>query len=257
MIPKIIHFCWLSDDPYPDLIRMCINSWSKKMPDYEIRKWDMTNFDINSVRFVKEACDRKKWAFAADYIRLYALYYHGGIYLDSDVFVKKNFDAFLNNECFSSVEFIEKCYNESLSLGIIDKEGNVFSENICITGIAIQAAIIGSVKGNKYIHECMAHYEKEVFIMENGTELNTKYVLPNVMAFIAKNFGFKYCDKEQMLQGGVKIYPSVYFAGYPNMETKSAYAIHFCCGSWRTISFIIKIKQIIRKFLFIMQKGDK
>jgi len=254
MIPKIIHFCWLSNDPYPELIRLCMDSWKSVMPDYQIMKWDTTTFDINSVRYVKEAYERKKWAPASDYIRLYALYHHGGIYLDSDVFVEKSFDALLNNECFSSVEFIKKLYNESLSSGLIDKEGRVLSKDVYIPGLAIQAAVIGSVKGNEYIHECMLHYEKEAFVMENGIEHNTQYVLPNAMAFVAQNYGFEYYDKEQTLRGGVKIYPSVYFAAYPGLETKLTYAIHFCNGSWRTLSFIIKLKNMIRKILFIIKK---
>lgn len=94
MIPKVIHFCWLSNEPYPDLIKKCIESWKEKLPDYAIKKWDTTNFDVTSVPFVKEAYECKKWAFAADYIRLHALYTEGGIYLDSDVRVLKSFDVF-------------------------------------------------------------------------------------------------------------------------------------------------------------------
>lgn len=48
MIPKIIHFCWLSGDPYPNKIQYCINSWKKRLPDYEIRLWDLSRFDVNS-----------------------------------------------------------------------------------------------------------------------------------------------------------------------------------------------------------------
>ncbi len=34
MIPKIIHFCWLSGDPYPEKIRKCMKTWKKvsKLP---------------------------------------------------------------------------------------------------------------------------------------------------------------------------------------------------------------------------------
>ena len=89
MIPKIIHYCWLSGEPYPEKIQNCIASWKERLPDYKIKLWDMNSFDVNSIDFVREAVSVKKWAFAADYIRLYALYREGGIYLDSDVLVKK------------------------------------------------------------------------------------------------------------------------------------------------------------------------
>lgn len=29
MIPKVIHFCWLSNDPFPLSIQKCIDSWKK------------------------------------------------------------------------------------------------------------------------------------------------------------------------------------------------------------------------------------
>ena len=74
-IPKKIHWCWLSGDPLPVKIQDCINSWKRVMPDYEIVLWDKQRFDIHSVKFVADACNARKWAFAADYIRLYALLY--------------------------------------------------------------------------------------------------------------------------------------------------------------------------------------
>lgn len=48
MIPKIIHFCWMSGDPYPPQIQRCINSWKKVLPEYEIWLWDVKRFDINT-----------------------------------------------------------------------------------------------------------------------------------------------------------------------------------------------------------------
>ena len=85
MIPKQIHLCWLSGDPYPAKIEKCLASWKKHLPDYEVVLWDTERFDLESVPWVKQAFEAKKYAFAADYIRFYALYNYGGIYLDSDV----------------------------------------------------------------------------------------------------------------------------------------------------------------------------
>ena len=175
--------------------------------------------------------------------------------MDSDVFVKKSFDLFLDNKCFSSIEFTEKLYQESLISGLIDKDGSLLSENsILVPGIAIQAAVIGSVKGNEYIYECMKHYEELPFILENEIEHNTQYVLPNAMAFIARNYGFKYFNKEQSLKNGLKLYPAVYFAGYPDLETKETYAVHCCSGSWRSIPLWKRLKQSVKERLFIAKK---
>ena len=40
--------------------------------------------------FVRQAYDEKKWAFISDYVRYYAVYENGGIYLDTDVQIIKN-----------------------------------------------------------------------------------------------------------------------------------------------------------------------
>ena len=96
MIPKIIHYCWLSNDPIPSNIQHYMDSWKKYLPDYEFIHWNFDKFDKSSSRWVSEAFDNKKYAFAADYIRLYALYHYGGIYLDMDVEVLKSFNPFLS-----------------------------------------------------------------------------------------------------------------------------------------------------------------
>ena len=109
MIPKVIHYCWLSNDPYPDKIRKCMDTWKKVLPDYQIKLWNTENFDMSKApAYVREAFEQRKWAFASDYIRMYALYTEGGVYLDSDVKVLKSFDEFLNYKFFTSLEYHPK-----------------------------------------------------------------------------------------------------------------------------------------------------
>ena len=95
MIPKIIHYCWLSGDPFPDLINKCIDSWHNILSDYEFMLWDTRKIDVDSNLWLKQAYENKKYAFAADYIRFFALYHYGGIYLDADVEVLKDFKSLL------------------------------------------------------------------------------------------------------------------------------------------------------------------
>lgn len=85
MIPKIIHYCWFGGKEMPALLQLCIASWKKYLPDYQIKCWDETNFDFNMAPLCKEAYAAKKWAFVADYCRIYALYTEGGIYMDTDI----------------------------------------------------------------------------------------------------------------------------------------------------------------------------
>ena len=75
MIPKIIHYCWLSNDPIPKDLQKYMKTWKEKLPDYEFMLWDFNRFNINSSIWVKQAFEAKKYAFACDYIRLYAVYH--------------------------------------------------------------------------------------------------------------------------------------------------------------------------------------
>ena len=104
MIPKIIHYCWFGGNPLPKSAEKCIKSWKKYCPDYEIIEWNESNFDINSNQYVREAYENKKYAFVTDYVRLYAMYNYGGIYMDTDVEVLKPLDCFLDNHAFSGFE---------------------------------------------------------------------------------------------------------------------------------------------------------
>lgn len=94
MIPKKIHYCWFGKGKMPELALKCIESWRVNLPDYELKEWNENSFDINSNFYVKEAYESRKFAFVTDYVRLYALYTEGGIYMDTDVEVLKNLDPF-------------------------------------------------------------------------------------------------------------------------------------------------------------------
>ena len=206
MIPKIIHYCWLSDEPFPKKIRKCMETWKKTHPDYEIVRWSTKNFDINSIPSVKEAFEAQKWAFAADYIRMYALYTQGGIYLDSDVILLKRFDDFLGNSFFSSMEYhptqIEKCG----TMNYIDSNGKRIADKY-IEGIQIQAAVMGAEKGNPFVKEVMDWYSDKHFVNEDGT-IRTNVLSPYIYARVAEKIGFIYKDIDQNLPGGIHIYPS-------------------------------------------------
>ena len=95
MIPKVIHYCWISGDPFPEKIQKCYDSWKRVLPDYKIIVWDYAKAHAIGSKWVDQAIATKKYAFVADYIRFYALYNYGGIYLDSDVEVLKSFNDLL------------------------------------------------------------------------------------------------------------------------------------------------------------------
>lgn len=210
MIPKIIHYCWFSGEKKPRSIRRCIDSWKKFMPDYEIKCWDGNSFDFNSVLFVKEAMSAKKYAFAADYVRLYALYTEGGIYLDSDVLVKKSFEPFLNNYFFCGTEAYWA--DETLHY-------------------RMEAAIMGAQIRHPFIERCMSNYHDRSFNLERDTK---DFVMPSVISKLAEEQGYQYENKKQQL-GNITIYPTTVFTNTLYQDTSipdSIYAIHQNAGSW-------------------------
>lgn len=107
MIPRKIHYCWLSQDPFPASIQRCIDSWHRVLPDYELVLWNFDRFPRGKSQWVDQAFDHHRYAFAADYIRAYALYHEGGIYLDSDVEVLRPFDDLLGLPYFMGKESTE------------------------------------------------------------------------------------------------------------------------------------------------------
>ena len=119
-IPKIIHYCWFGKSELPAESQGFIDEWKKICQDYKFIRWDESNYDINKNRYIKEAYKRKKWAFVSDYVRLDVVNTYGGIYLDVDVQLIKNFDDFLKYKSFWGIEknFDNKLFvNNGLGFG--------------------------------------------------------------------------------------------------------------------------------------------
>ena len=202
------------------------------MPDWEIKLWNTSNFDIHSVPFVEQAYNARKWAFAADYIRVYALYTEGGVYLDSDVYVLKNMDFVLENRAFSAVELWPELVDE-IYRSKVNACGDKINASDRIHGIQIQAAILGAEKGHPFFKDCLEHYQNATFRAEENGIPNELDISPIVMASIAERYGFKYLDIEQDLAEGLKLYPSRIFGSYSWFKGEDTVAVHCCSGSWR------------------------
>ena len=209
---------------------------------------------MNSVPYVKEAYEARKWAFAADYIRMYALYTEGGIYLDTDVLLLKRFDDFLDNGFFSSMEYhpiqIEKCG----TMAHVDSVGHR-TDDAFIEGIQIQAAVMGAQAGNPFVKKVLDWYQDKHFVNEDGL-LRTNLLSPYIYARVAEEFGFIYKDIEQQLKDNVHIYPSEIFAGNKHEVTPRSYAIHMCAHSWH-LSPWEKIRRFLGMSKKFKQTGEK
>lgn len=213
MIPKIIHFCWMSGDPYPEKIKKCINSWKEKLPDYEIRLWDANSFDVNQSVWVKEAFEAKRYAFCSDYIRCYALYNYGGIHLDSDVEVLKLYDSLLSLPYFMGIE----------SAGFIE------------------AATMGAEAHHPFLKKMLDYYENRHFLNKNGEP--DLVVMPEViMSILCDNFKLKEVNSIKEFDKNPNIicyFPYQFFSPidtsskrYVLRTSVDTYSIHHFANSW-------------------------
>ncbi|MCZ4221809.1 glycosyltransferase family 32 protein [Pedobacter rhodius] len=195
MIPKIIHYCWFGNNEKNKLVEFCMASWQKHLPEYKVIKWDESNFELKYAPFyVKKAYESKKWAFVSDYVRAYALYNIGGIYLDTDVEIKYNFDVFLSHKAFSGFEL----------------KGSPFT------------AVWASEKNHNWPKLVLAYYhqQNEFSILPN-TSIVSDILVTHYKVNREKN-------QLQLVDEGIAIYPSDTFC----IDIPVNYACHHFNGSW-------------------------
>ena len=225
MIPKVIHYCWFGRNPLPPLAIKCIESWKQYLPDYEIKEWNEDNFDLNMYPYVREAYDNRKFAFVTDVVRLYALYYEGGIYMDTDVEVLRSLDPFLHHHAFSGFEN--------------DKD--------------VPTGIMASEKGGKWAKDNLDYYNNRHFINPDGSfDLTTNVItITNYMLPL----GLKQNNTYQDFPNLITFYPKDYFCpkSYKDGKiylTDNTVTIHHFAGSWQNNKQ--KIYKLVSKIL-----GDK
>lgn len=230
MIPKVIHYCWFGGNEMPPMVKWCIKSWHKHLPDYEIKLWNESNFDINSVSFVKEAYNAKKYAYVADYVRLYALYHEGGIYLDSDERVLKPLDDFLKYDFVAAHEYHPGLFYPDRNQ--IDETGKKYNPEYKIHGLGILAAPLFSVKGHPYIKECLDFYHNNHFIDKEGNPMHHELIIGWIMSRIAENYGYIYTTKELHLTNNMFITDIYTFVNNALFLDSRTHIIHLGLGSW-------------------------
>lgn len=207
MIPKIIHYIWFGRNPKPELALKCIESWKKYCPDYEIIEWNEDNFDLNTAPlYVRQAYEAKKWAFVSDYVRLWAMIEHGGIYMDIDVEVLRPLDEFLVHQAFSGFE---------------DPE-------------SIPTGIMACEKGFPLFTELMHYYDDASFLNDDGSPNLTTNV--KIITQMCLERGLVLNGQYQQIQG-FALYPSDVFCPFSYAtgrlkKTKRTATIHWFSGSW-------------------------
>ena len=208
----------------PKLERKCIASW-QKMKNYKIMRWDESTFDINSApKYVIDAYKQHKYSFVSDYVRLYALYKFGGVYLDTDVLLIKDFDTVLKN-------------------------ANLI---LCYESKVLMTGFIAACKGNSLIYEFMNLYDNLVF-----EEKNTIGYIPNTILFtryLKEKINLNSNDTEvQFFDNGIVVYPNEFFCAFDLRRnhpriTNNTFTCHLYSVSWNK-SFLTKIKRLVPKLI--------
>lgn len=223
MIPKIIHYCWFGGNQIPEKDKKCIESWKKFNPDYEIKLWDESNYDISKNTYMYEAYKSKKWGFVPDYARLDIVYTYGGFYLDTDVELLRSLDDLRDNKAIM-------CFEDGKHVN--------------------PGLIVACEKDNPTIKLIMDNiYKDRKFILDDGTldltaspKMNTDELL---------KLGLRQDNSKQVVDT-ITIYPTDYFCpldyktGKLN-KTSNTYGIHWFNSSWFTKKQLI-IRDIERKF---------
>lgn len=227
MIPKIIHYCWFGRGEMPQLAKDCIDSWHIFMPDWEYKLWNEDSFDVNTNAYTKEAYEAKKYAFVTDYVRLYALYTEGGVYMDTDVEVLKPYDDLLSLRGFTGYE------------------GSKYMPPVTGT--------MASEAGNKWVAEQLNAYDTAHFIKVDGSfDLTTNTTR---ISKIMRAGGFVQ-DGQRSIYKDMTIFPTDFFCPRQTtgeyLLTENTYCDHHFMGTWNEgkagpqIARIIGQKNMIR-----------
>lgn len=227
MIPRIIHYTWFSSEPMPDIVKRCIASWHQYMPFWKYELWDSERVRNLDSTWLRECLEAKKWAFASDYVRVYALAHYGGIYLDTDVEIYRSFDSLISQEAFIGREWYVHTNG---------KETCHYLGSHCF----------GAEAHHPFVERCLHYYDDRHFLLSSQSDLpdSLRYdqtLLPYIQSSIAQQiYGYDPRPSKagiQILTGHTNykqsqliIYP---YSSFDCFQARpSSYCRHFSLGSW-------------------------
>lgn len=202
-IPKILHYCWFGESEFPKREAKCYKSWEKHLSKFEFRCWNEKNFDIHCNKYVEQAYYAKKYMYVSDYARLLALYNEGGLYLDTDCLVKKDFTPLMEDKAFTGYG------------------GDNWE---------LAAHALAFPPKHSFIKECLDSYIDTEFVNPDG--YYHLYTVNRRMTDLLIKHGFQPNGEQQEVQG-ITIYPMTYFCPISMLpdtvkdcKSKNTYCIH-------------------------------
>lgn len=253
MIRKI-NYVWLGGGKLPANVESCIQSWKKYLPDWEIVKWNESNFNVNKYRWVREALSVKKYAFAADFIRMYVLLHYGGIYMDTDVQLYNPVETILTDS------FLTGLLNHHHGTDFMNKvtsDGYLSGSHEECSGFGIQVGFMYSEPNHPFVKDFMEKvYEngQRRFINDDGT-YNELVIDGLMMRFLCDEYNAKFVDTTQRLNGNITLYDSSVFATRKT-RNKNTVAVHWFDQSWMDNTLLMRLKKFIKYRLFFLYRNQ-
>lgn len=189
----------------------CINSWKLNLPDYELRRWTEESLDIRQFAFAWQAYQCGKYAFVSDVVRLHALSQEGGIYLDTDMLVLKNFDDFLSHDFFTA-EY---------------RPGH------------LNAAVIGARKGHPILFDLLTVY--------NNLEFD--FFRPKTIPIVFDEIVGSSLNTSIKIYSSEYFYPLPFEKredNYSSYLSRNSYAVHLWNHSWKDEFGLLREDRFIR-----------
>lgn len=234
MIPKIIHYCWFGKGLMPQSQKKCIEGWKKLMPDYEIKRWDESTFDLDKYPLAKYACEVKKYALASDVCRYNVLTEYGGIYLDTDVELFKRFDDFLDCNFFSGIELYNEFFSESIQEKYLNEDGTAKDPTNDVPRLEILTSSMACRPGHPMIRDIRDYYNSVEASPERALHYRDWVNNDRLVARYLTKYGFRYKDETQYFGDGMVVYGTGTF-GYafsPNPNYTVSY--HHNAATWES-----------------------
>ncbi|WP_243132438.1 glycosyltransferase family 32 protein [Leuconostoc pseudomesenteroides] len=220
MIPRIVHYAWFGSEK-PDEVTDRIKRWKEILPNWKFIEWNESNWDVTAYKFSKTMYDTKNLGYVADPLRFDVLYRYGGLYLDTDMEVKKDLSVFLD---------------EQVLLGFM-------YDNSILTSF-----IMGE-KGNSFFRDAMSLYA-ELDYKDLIPSLYSQTSNPVVTKLMKKLYPeFKLNGKQQRINNSIKILPKDFFS-YPSNNTEANYTEHLFMNSWGTANLGVRgwLKHVLKRY---------
>lgn len=228
-IPKKIHYCWFGGKPIPENLREYMRTWEKFCPDYEIIRWDESNYDVTKALYMQQAYEMRKWSFVKDYAGIDIICNYGGILLDTDVELLCSFDDLIYDDMFCGFES-----NGEVNFG----------------------SGVGAIKKNRIICDLLKLYDSISFIKEDGSLNNVPCTF--YQGKILKKYGLKWNGAYQRLKGAT-IYPFEVLSA-KNIWSKQlcttdkTHSIHHYQASWVDSNFKRARDELTNNYAYLFKR---